>query len=95
MSEEIKDTEMQSGIVNEPVSAVAVDYPNMALLEDNFADIPYGKCGFYTSDPNVFEQRVAMIEEALDKVDAGIDDPEEWIPVDDFMASMRKEHPWL
>jgi hypothetical protein len=36
-----------------------------------------------------------MIEEALDKVDAGIDDPEEWIPVDDFMASMRKEHPWL
>lgn len=51
--------------------------------------------GFYTSDPDVFEQRVAMIEEALDKVDAGMDDPCEWIQVDDFMAIMRKEHPWL
>ena len=64
-------------------------------IKENLADTPYGKCGFYTSDPNVFEQRVAMIEEALDKVDAGIDDPEEWIQIEDFMASMRKEHPWL
>ena len=42
-----------------------------------------------------FEQRVAEFEEALDEVDAGIDDPQEWIQVDDFMAAMRKEHPWL
>ena len=54
-----------------------------------------GKCGFYTDDPVEFEQRVAMIEADLDEVDAGIDDPQKWIQVDDFMAAMRKEHPWL
>ena len=46
-------------------------------------------------DIEAFEQRVTMIEEALDRVDAGMDDPCEWIQVDDFMAMMRKEHPWL
>ena len=44
---------------------------------------------------STFEQRVAMIEADLDEVDAGIDDPQKWIQVDDFMAAMRKEHPWL
>ena len=59
-------------------------------------------------DIEAFEQRVTMIEEALDRVDAGMDDPCEWIQVDDFMddpcewiqvddfmAMMRNEHPWL
>ena len=81
--------------VSEPIGAVAIDYPNTMLLEDDLTDIPYGKYGFYTSDPIEFEQRVAEFEKALDEVDAGIDDPQEWIQVDDFMAAMRKEHPWL
>ena len=46
-------------------------------------------------DIEAFEQRVTMIEEDLDRVDAGMDDPCEWIQVDDFMAMMRNEHPWL
>ena len=67
----------------------------MVMTDDDLADVQFGKYGFYTSDPDVFEQRVTIIEEALDKVDAGQDDPNEWIQVDDFMAAMRKEHPWL
>ena len=57
--------------------------------------IPLGMFGFYTDDPEVFEQRVAEIEADMDEVDAGIEDPEKWIQVDDFWASMRREHPWL
>ena len=56
---------------------------------------PLGMFGFYTDDPDVFEQRVAEIEADMDEVDAGIEDPEKWIQVDDFWAAMRKEHPWL
>jgi hypothetical protein len=90
-----EDKKKKSDVVSEPMAAPAIDYHNTVLLDDNLADIPLGKFGFYTSDPEVFEQRVAMIEEALDKVDAGTDDPQEWIQVDDFMVAMRKEHPWL
>ena len=57
--------------------------------------IPLGMFGFYTDDPEVFEQRVAEIEADMDEVNAGIEDPEKWIQVDDFWAAMRKEHPWL
>lgn len=57
--------------------------------------IPLGKFGFYTDDPEVFEQRVAEIEADMDEIDAGIEDPEKWIQVDDFWAAMKKEHPWL
>ena len=90
-----KDTEIKSNKVSEPIGAVAVDYSDTMLLEDDLMDVPLGRYGFYTSDPVEFEQRVAEIEEALDEVDAGIDDPQKWIQVDDFMAAMRKEHPWL
>ena len=79
MSEIDKDIKMRSDMVGEPVGAVALDYPNVALAEEELSDVPLGKYGFYTSDPDEFEQRVAMIEDALDKVDAGVDDPCEWI----------------
>lgn len=95
MSEEIKDIEIKGDKVSEPVGAAALDYHGMVMTDDDLADVQFGKYGFYTSDPDVFEQRVTIIEEALDKVDAGQDDPNEWIQVDDFMAAMRKEHPWL
>ena len=62
---------------------------------DKIDRIPLGTFGFYTDDPDVFEQRVAEIEADMDEVDAGIEDPEKWIQVDDFWAAMRKEHPWL
>ena len=95
MSEKIKDIEIKGDKVSEPVGAAALDYHGMVMTDDDLADVQFGKYGFYTSDPDVFEQRVTIIEEALDKVDAGQDDPNEWIQVDDFMAAMRKEHPWL
>ena len=96
MSEEIKDIEQHSDMASEPTGAAAmIDYSETALMESDFHDFPLGKCGFYTDDPVEFEQRVAMIEADLDEVDAGIDDPQKWIQVDDFMATMRKEHPWL
>jgi hypothetical protein len=96
MSEEIKDIKQQSEIVSEPVGAPAmIDYSDTALMEADHYGLPIGKCGFYTDDPVELEQRVAMIEADLDDVDDGIDDPQKWIQVDDFMAAMRKEHPWL
>ena len=97
MSEDIKDKEIKTHQACEPIGGAArVDYAEPLYSDEReLADVPLGKYGFYTSDPDVFEQRVAMIEDALDKVDAGMDDPSEWIQVDDFMATMRKEHPWL
>ena len=77
------------------LSNAMIDYSETALMESDFHDFPLGKCGFYTDDPVELEQRVAMIEADLDEVDAGIDDPQKWIQVDDFMVAMRKEHPWL
>jgi hypothetical protein len=90
-----KDNEIKSNKVSEPIGAVALDYPDTMLMEDDLTNVPLGKYGFYTSDPIEFEQRVADFEEALDEVDAGIDDPQKWIQVDDVMAAMRKEYPWL
>ena len=90
MSEEIKDIEQHSDMASEPTGAAAmIDYSETALMESDFHDFPLGKCGFYTDDPVEFEQRVAMIEADLDEVDSGIDDPQKWIQVDDFMAAMR------
>lgn len=96
MSEEIKDIEQHGDMASEPVGTAAmIDCNETALMEVDLHDLPFGKCGFYTDDPVEFEQRVDMIEADLDEVDAGIDDPQKWIQVDDFMAAMRKEHPWL
>ena len=95
MSEDIKDIEFKSDIVSDTAGAVALDYEYTALVEEDLSCVPLGQYGFYTDDPLEFEERVNSIETALDEVDAGIDDPQKWIQVDDFMAAMRKEHPWL
>lgn len=95
MSEEIKDKKMHGDNAKEPVGAAVAEYNDVMLLEDNPSDTPLDKYGFYTDDPLEFEKRVASFEADLDEVDAGIDDPNKWIQVDDFMAAMRKEHAWL
>ena len=85
----------------EPAAAYATKEVNpsgIAYIGDEAEKIdriPLGLFGFYTDDPEVFEQRVAEIEADMDEVEAGIEDPEKWIQVDDFWAAMRKEHPWL
>ncbi len=84
----------------EPATACAV-HPratNTVYMreKDEIADrTPMGMFGFYTDAPDVLEQRIAEMEADMDEVDAGIEDPEKWIEVNDFWAAMRKEHPWL
>ncbi|MBQ7427505.1 MAG: hypothetical protein IJV20_09700 [Prevotella sp.] len=91
----IEEEDGSTFTANEPVGAAAVDYEYTALLEEDLSSVPLGQYGFYTDDPKEFEQRVDSIEAALDEVDAGVDAPQKWIQIDDFMAAMRKEHPWL
>ena len=57
--------------------------------------IPLGTFGFYTDDPNVFEQRVAEMEADMDEIDAGIEDPEKWISSEQMWANLYERHPWL
>lgn len=57
--------------------------------------IPLGMFGFYTDDPEVFEQRVAEIEADMDEVDAGIEDPEKWISSEQMWAELYQKYPWL
>ena len=57
--------------------------------------IPLGLFGFYTNDPEVFEQRVAEIEADMDEVEAGIEDPEKWISSEQMWAELYQKHPWL
>ena len=85
----------------EPVIAYATrEYGHSGITymgeeAEKIEQISLGAFGFYTDDPDVFEQRVAEIEADMDELDAGIEAPEKWIQVDDFWAAMRKEHPWL
>ena len=95
MSENIKDIKQQNDIVSEPVATAVVDYGCTVPFEDDLSRVPYGQYGFYTEDPVEFKKRVDSFEASLDEVDEGKDDPQTWIQVDDFMAAMRKEHPWL
>jgi hypothetical protein len=87
--------------VSEPAVAYATrekNSSNIVYMDEEAEKIdrmPLGMFGFYTDNPKVFEQRVAEMEADMDEIDAGIEDPEKWIQVDDFWAAMRKEHPWL
>ena len=57
--------------------------------------IPLGVFGFYTDDPEVFERRVAEIEEDMDEIDAGIENPEKWISSEQMWAELYQKYPWL
>lgn len=57
--------------------------------------IPLGMFGFYTEDPDVFEQRVAEMEADMDEVEAGIEDPEKWISSEQMWAQLYQKFPWL
>lgn len=96
MDKDFKDIE-QEGMVCEPVGSAAIaDYKQNLYPEDeDLSNVPLGKYGFYTNDPEVFEKRVDEIEASLNEAEFGFDDPNEWIQVDDFMAAMRKEFSWL
>ena len=70
-------------------------YPEIEEEAEKIDRIPLGAFGFYTDDPEVFEQRVAEIEADMDEVDAGIEDPEKWISSEQMWAELYQKYPWL
>ena len=85
----------------EPAMAYATKRPassGVAYLNEEAEKIdriPEGMFGFYTDDPDVFEQRVAEIEADMDEVDAGIEDSEKWISSEQMWAELYQKYPWL
>lgn len=85
----------------EPVAAYATreyDHSGIAYMDDEAKkaeQIPFGAFGFYTDDPDVFEQRVAEIEADMDELDAGIEDPDKWISSEQMWAELYQKYPWL
>lgn len=65
------------------------------MEEKRYPKIPLGAFGFYTDDPDVFEQRVAEIEADMDELDAGIEDPEKWISSEQMWEELYQKYPWL
>ena len=97
MSEDIKDKEIKSHEASESVGSASMANYAEPIYSDGMelADVPLGKYGFYTNNPEEFEKRMDEIEDSLNKAEYVFDDPQEWVEIDDFMAAMRKEHSWL
>ena len=57
------------------------------------SEIPVGKCGFYTEDPNELQSRIADIERSIDKAELG--DESEWLTAEDFDKELYREFLWL
>ena len=57
--------------------------------------IPLGAFGFYTDNPEVFENHIAEIEADMDKVDSGTDDPKKWISSEEMWTDLYQKYPWL
>ena len=85
----------------EPVIAYATrEYGHSGITymgeeAEKIEQIPLGAFGFYTDDPDVFEQRVAEIEADMDELDADIEDPEKWISSEQMWAELYQKYPWL
>jgi len=89
-----------SGVMMAAEPTVAVDFRPQAssdiVCSDGEAEhVPLGMFGFYTDDPEVLEQRIAEIEADMDEIDAGIEDPEKWIPSEQMWAELYQKYPWL
>ena len=98
---EIEEEDDGSFIAAEPAVAYATREMESSGLTymgeeaEKIDRIPLGMFGFYTDDPEVFEQRVAEIEGDMDELDAGIEDPEKWIPSEQMWAELYQKYPWL
>ena len=93
--EEEKGTDM---CCEQPVSYAATGsgYANTVVEpEEDTPQIPLGKLGFYTEDPDVFEARVAEIEADLDEVEAGYESQEKWATSEQFDRELYHQYPWL
>lgn len=93
--EEEKGTDM---CCEQPVgyAATGSGYANTVVEpEADTPQIPFGKLGFYTEDPDVFEARVAEIEADLDEVEAGYESQEKWATSEQFDRELYHQYPWL
>ena len=93
--EEPKGTDM---CCEQPVgyAATGSGYANTLVeSEEDTPQVPVGKLGFYTKDPNILEARVAEIEADLDEVEAGHEDREKWITSEQFDRELYHQYPWL
>jgi hypothetical protein len=93
----VVDEEESVGMCCEPSSGYAATgsgYVN-TLIEDEVAEVPLGKLGFYTEDMDEFEARVAEIEADLDEVENGNEDPQKWVTSEQFNQELYQEFPWL
>lgn len=57
--------------------------------EKDFSDYPDDY------DPGKGPYTMEELNSRIDKAEQDLHDPDKWIRVDDFWASMRKEHRWL
>ena len=76
-------------------AATGSGYVNTIAKPEDAPQIPIGRLGFYTDDPDVFETRVAEIEADLDEVEAGYEDPEKWVTSEQFDQELFRQFPWL
>ena len=83
MSEDFKDKETESGMVNEPMLAAN------PLTELKEVDYTFGNHEF--GYPRSLEE----LEAALDMADAQRTDPTLWISSVDFHTRLETKYPWL
>lgn len=76
-------------------AATGCGYMNTMVEQEDAPQIPVGRLGFYTDNPDVFEARVAEIEADLDEVEAGYEDTEKWVTSEQFDQELFRQFPWL
>jgi len=76
-------------------AATGSGYVNTLVDVDDSPQIPVGRLGFYTEDPDEFEARVAEIESDLDEVESGLEDSDKWVTSEKFNQDLYKLFPWL
>jgi hypothetical protein len=76
-------------------AATGSGYANTVEQDEESPQIPVGKLGFYTDNPDEFEARVSEIEADLDEVETGHEDPEKWMTSEQFNQELFRVFPWL
>ena len=74
-------------------AATGSGYANTLTEQEECSQIPIGRLGFYTEDPDVFEARIAEIEAEVERAEQG--DESDWTTAEEFDAELKKEFPWL
>ena len=91
------DEDESIGMCNEPVAdnylATGSGYTNTLTEQEDCSQMPIGRLGFYTEDPDEFEARIAEIEAEVERAEQG--DESDWITAEEFNAELKKEFPWL